>query len=117
GPTQKSLCRIQELISLDQFAIAFTGKWRDLRYGTGSGYYGGARSLPLPVPYRIRPAYAFANRHRIVIEGAADRGERPQTRFFSLSLCLSVNVPKFGVIDCSYCFHSLNLLYRFVCAD
>ena len=22
---------------LDQFAIAFTGKWRDLRYGTGSG--------------------------------------------------------------------------------
>ncbi len=21
----------------DQFAIAFTGKWRDLRYGTGSG--------------------------------------------------------------------------------
>jgi len=22
---------------LDQFAIAFTGEWRDLRYGTGSG--------------------------------------------------------------------------------
>ena len=22
---------------LGQFAIAFTGKWRDLRYGTGSG--------------------------------------------------------------------------------
>src|SRR5262245_32793359 len=37
GRTQKSLCRIQELISLDQFAIAFTGKRRDLRYGTGSG--------------------------------------------------------------------------------
>jgi len=26
-----------ELIFLDKFAIAFTGKWRDLRYGTGSG--------------------------------------------------------------------------------
>src|SRR5262245_10500703 len=24
-------------VSLDQFAIACTGKWRDLRYGTGSG--------------------------------------------------------------------------------
>jgi hypothetical protein len=24
-------------VNLDQFAITFTGKWRDLRYGTGSG--------------------------------------------------------------------------------
>src|SRR5262245_65075130 len=69
--------KIRKAERLDQFAIAITGKWRDLRYGTGSGsewgaygsgHYRGARSLPLPVPYRSRPA------HLQTAIGSANRG-------------------------------------------
>src|SRR5262245_21488862 len=57
------ISRISSISILERIAIACTGKWRDLWYGTGSvsdlsldkyAYLSRLRSLTLPVPYRIQ---------------------------------------------------------------